>query len=119
MSGELEIGPMCPALCGGHTPECGHLFDAREPCTCESGCSVVAPKVEIVGAPEGATPAGLRWFEELLNEACPDCRAATVTVYWRTDEQIVKGVEFGTSASRWAYRTVHDDDCPTLTRSEP
>lgn len=72
--------------------------------------------VELIGAPEGVQPSG-EWWDALLREACPDCRA-NVFVYWRTDEQIAKGVEQGVSASRWSYQIAHDDGCPTLARLE-
>lgn len=74
--------------------------------------------VEVIGAPEGQTPAGLQWFDALLRDGvCPDCRA-NLFVYWRTDEQIAAGVAAGASASRWAYRVAHDDGCPTLAKIE-
>ena len=68
--------------------------------------------VELIGAPPGVQPHG-EWWDKLLAEPCPDCRA-NVFVYWRTDEQIAKGVEAGASVSRWSYRVAHDETCPNF-----
>lgn len=61
--------------------------------------------VEIIGAPLGVAPHG-EWFDRLLAEACPDCRA-NVFITWVVGED-----------PPWSVKIAHDDGCPTLAKIE-
>jgi hypothetical protein len=56
--------------------------------------------VEIVGAPADVQPKG-EWFDRLLAEACPDCRA-NVFITWAPQQ-----------AASWTVQIAHDETCPT------
>lgn len=58
--------------------------------------------VELIGAPEGVSPEGEPWFEQLVAEPCPDCRA-NVFIRWLADDS-------------WQVTLAHDDGCPVLRR---
>jgi len=66
--------------------------------------------VEIEEAPADVQPRG-DWFERLLKQACPDCRA-NLFVRWLPDGSGLPPHPY------WAVKIAHDDTCPTLARME-
>lgn len=59
--------------------------------------------VELIGAPKGIAPHG-PWFDQLLEEACPDCRANVFIYYEPLAARVIP----------WRVEIAHDDTCPTL-----
>ena len=65
--------------------------------------------VEIIGAPVGIAPDG-EWFDKLLDEACPDCRA-NVFITWTP--VLTSAGRIDITASPWSVQIAHDEGCPT------
>lgn len=56
--------------------------------------------VELQNAPPGVAPWGA-WWDKLLAEACPDCRA-NIFARWTGDPR-----------APWAITLAHDETCPS------
>ena len=61
--------------------------------------------VELIDAPPHVAPHG-EWWEALMAEPCPDCRA-NIFARWT-----------GSQVQPWRVSIAHDDGCPTLAKFE-
>jgi hypothetical protein len=67
--------------------------------------------VELIDAPLGVEPVGA-WFDQLLREACKDCRA-NIFLLWQGASPAMRGYP-----NSWHITIAHDETCPWLEAAE-